>query len=238
MIYREELAHIHHQGFSEFAESAAPGVIEILRRHGLNGGVVVDAGCGTGILARALLGAGFAVHGFDASASMIALARETAPRAQFVVTSLDSFDLPRCDAIVAMGEVLNYAGFDATSTFVAASAGALRPGGVLLFDVAERDAYPERVEHRSGGDDWSVIATSERDGDALRRRILTFRQKGEAILRDDEVHTLALYDRSEMLTLLRSLGFAVKVLRSYGTRRLPRGHALYVAVRRKSSRAD
>lgn len=231
MSYRDDLAYIHHLGFSEFAESAAPGAIEMLRKRGVTTGVVVEAGCGSGVLARELTRAGFDVRGFDASPSMIAIARETAPSARFAVSAFDAIDFSPCDAVIAMGEVLNYGTFDAVRTFVARAAQALRRGGVLLFDVAERGAYPAYDEHRSGGDDWSVIAIKESDGNTLTRRVLTFRTIGDEIRRDDETHKLELYDRAEMTALLREHGFRVHVRRSYGTRRLPKGYAVYVAVR-------
>lgn len=220
-MYRDDLAYIHHAGFSEFAESAAPGVIALLRKHGVD--KVVEMGCGSGVLARALTRAGFDVHGFDASPSMIALARTTAPEARFDVGRFDQVHVPPCDAIVAMGEVLNYGTFDGVRRLVANA-----PARLLLFDVAERGAYPPYDEHRSGGDDWSVIAIRESDGGRLTRRVLTFRADGR---RDEEVHHLELYDRAELTALLRDRGFRVTIRRSYGTRRLPPGHAVYAAVR-------
>jgi hypothetical protein len=178
------------------------------------------------VLARELTRAGFDVHGFDVSPSMIALARETAPAAHFEVGAFDE-ELPPCDAIIAMGEVLNYGTFDGVRRLVANA-----PANLLLFDVAERGAYPPYDEHRSGGDDWSVIAIKESDGVHLRRRVLTFRADGR---RDEEVHTLELYDRAELLALLRAHGFRTTVRRSYGTRRLPKGHAVYLASRHAAS---
>lgn len=231
MSYRDNLAYIHHHGFSEFAESAAPGVVEILQRRGVRGGSVVEIGCGTGVLARALLRAGYDVLGYDASPSMIAFARETAPAARFQAEPFATIVLPPCDAIVAMGEVLNYGTFDTLCSFTARAAESLRKGGLLLFDVAERRAHAPIAEHRSGGEDWSVIAISESDGNTLVRRVLTFRRVGDDIRRDDEVHTLALFDRKAVARLLREHGFRVNVRRSYGTRRLPDGHAVFVAVK-------
>jgi SAM-dependent methyltransferase len=225
--YRTDLAWIHHAGFSEFAEAASSGVLALLWRHGVREGLVVDAGCGSGILARELTRAGFHVLGIDASPAMIELARETAPQARFEVMSLDTATLPPCDAIVAMGEVLNYGDLRA---FLPRASAALRPGGVLVFDIAERGAYPAYDEHRSGGEDWSVIAIKESDGARLTRRVLTFRQVDGATRRDEEVHTLELYDRAEVLALLGD--FRVQVRRTYGSRRLPKGHAVYVAKRR------
>lgn len=220
-MYRDGLAYIHHAGFSEFAESAAPWVVDLLRRYDVK--TIVELGCGSGILARELTRAGFVVHGFDVSPSMIALARETAPAARFDVGSFDTVHLPPCDTIIAMGEVLNYGTFDGVRRLIARA-----PANILLFDVAERGAYPPYDEHRSGGDDWSVIAIKESDGKTLTRRVLTFRADGR---RDEEVHRLELYDREELTALLRAHGFRTTIRRSYGRRRLPKGHVVHFAQR-------
>jgi SAM-dependent methyltransferase len=232
LAFRDDLAYIHHHSFGEFALAAAPGVCKILRKHGMNAGHVVEIGCGSGILARELTLAGYGVTGLDASPAMIDLARETAPHATLHVASFDMTGIPPCDAIVVMGEVLNYGTFDRVRTFIARAAESLRTGGVLLFDVAERGAYPAHEETRLGGDDWSVITIKESDGTRLTRRVLSFRKLDGTVRRDEELHALELYDRAELVALLRRNAFRVEVRRSYGTRRLPKGHAVYVAVRR------
>jgi SAM-dependent methyltransferase len=225
-LYGSDLAFVHHAGFSEFAESASIGVIETLWRHGIRGGLIVDVGCGSGVLARELTHAGFDVLGFDASPSMIELARVTAPAAQFAIAPFAEASLPDSSAVVAIGEVLNYGTLEDVRRFVASVRAPL-----LLFDIAERDSYPPHDEHRTGGDDWTVIAIKDSDGSRLTRRVLTFREIDGEVRRSEEVHELSLYDRAEMLALLRDAGFRVRVRRSYGSRRLPKGHAVYECVR-------
>src|SRR5215831_3965456 len=101
-LYGEDLAYIHHVGFGDFAASAAPGILRLLRRSGITSGLIVDLGCGSGILAEALLSAGYEVLGVDASPAMIRLARRQAPRGRFVTESLRTFRLPVCNAITAI----------------------------------------------------------------------------------------------------------------------------------------
>ena len=224
--YRDDLAWIHHAGFSEFAESSAEGVIALLPRSGL----IVEVGCGSGVLARALTDAGYDVLGIDASPAMVALARESAPAARFEVGTFGDAALPACAGIVAMGEVLNYGTLDDVQRFVRNASRALSAGGVLLFDVAERGAYPAYDERRAGGDDWSVIAIKESDGERLTRRVLTFREVDGELRRDEEVHELSLYSREEVMAILREHRFRVRTRRSYGSRRLPAGHTVYIAT--------
>jgi SAM-dependent methyltransferase len=228
--YRTDLAWIHHAGFSEFARVASAGVIASLKAHDIREGLIVDIGCGSGVLARALTDAGYDVLGIDASPAMIELARTTAPAAQFEIASFDEATLPSCAAITAMGEVLNYGTLARVRTFVQNAANALSPRGLLLFDIAERGSYPPHDERRVGGDDWSVITIKDSDGQHLTRRVLTFRQIDGVTHRDEEVHVLELYAREELLAILRDLGFRVRVRGSYGTYRLPKGHAVFVAT--------
>jgi SAM-dependent methyltransferase len=229
--YRTDLAWIHHAGFSQFATLASLGVIASLQSHRIREGLIIDVGCGSGVLTRALTDAGYDVLGIDASPAMIELARTTAPAARFEIATFDEATLPPCAAVTAMGEVLNYGTLARVRTLVHNAAHALPPGGLLLFDIAERDGYPPHDERRIGGDDWSVIVVKDSDGRQLTRRVLTFRQIDGATRRDEEVHVLELYAREEMLAILRENGFRVRVRRSYGTYRLPKRHAVYVATR-------
>ncbi|HEX7833615.1 MAG TPA: class I SAM-dependent methyltransferase [Thermoanaerobaculia bacterium] len=226
MNYRDDLAHIHHAGFSEFAESAAPGLLEMLWQRDIRDGLIVELGCGSGILARELTRAGFEVLGYDASPSMIALARQTAPKARFKAGAFDAVEIPDCNAIVAMGEVFNYGTFDAVERLIANAT-----TNIVIFDIAERGAYPEYDEQRIDGDDWSVIAVKVSDGARLTRTVETFRVVNGEMRRDKEVHTLELYDRDAMKALLHAHDFRVTIRRSYRTRRLPKGHAVYIAER-------
>jgi len=226
--YREDLAWIHHAGFSEFAESATPGLLALM---GDRQGLVVDIGCGSGVLARRLTGAGFDVLGIDASPAMIDLARQTAPDARFLAGSFATVEIPPCAAITAIGEVLNYGSLDGVRAFIANAA---RATDFLIFDIAEYGAYPPNDEYRTGGDDWSVIVIKDSDGARLTRRVLTFREVAGETRRDEEVHHLELYKRDVILALLRSAGFTARVRRSYGKRRLTKGHAVYVCEKKLS----
>src|SRR5688572_9244367 len=106
--YGEDIAYIHDVGHAEFALGAAPGILEILDRNGIYGGLVVDLGCGSGQWARELVDTGYRVLGIDISEAMIELSRNKVPEAEFRVGSLFEVEIPRCQAITAVSEVLNY----------------------------------------------------------------------------------------------------------------------------------
>jgi SAM-dependent methyltransferase len=236
MWYREDLAYIHDAGFGAFALESAPGILEILRRNGIREGLVVDLGCGSGLWARELMHAGYRVLGIDISESMIAIARERVPGAEFRVASLFEADIPPCDAVTALGEVFNYL-FDPDNDgqglvrIFRRVYGALAPGGILVFDVVEPGQVARGTATRgfTEGEDWVVLVEKEEDGETLTRRITTFRKAGEYYRRSDEVHRQRLYRAPEVAGELRRVGFRVRMMRGYGRYRLPGARAAFVA---------
>lgn len=236
--YREDLAYIHDVGHSEFALRSAPGILEILKRTGVREGLVVDLGCGSGLWARELVDAGYGVLGIDISEAMIEMSRRRVPEAEFRVGSLFDTELPPCDAVTAVSEVLNYL-FDETAHGGLADLfrrvfEALNPGGVFVFDLAGpgQVAAPDgEVRSFSEGEDW-VVVVDKKENRALEtftRRIISFRKLGEHYQRDDEVHRQRLYDPAPVADELRRSGFRARISRSYGRYRLPSAHRAFVA---------
>lgn len=235
--YKEDLAYIHDVGFSDYALNSAPGILEILNRHKIAEGLIVDLGCGSGLLAQEFSKAYYRVFGIDISKSLLDLARKRVPNAEFCTGSLFKVGIPPCNVVISIGECLNYL-FDAdnnSQTLVQLFRRiykALIPGGIFVFDVAE----PGQV--RTGttkgfteGEDWIVLVEKEEDRERriLIRRIITFRKIGEHYRRDDEVHHLQLYKATEVAKELRQVGFRVQIVRRYGQYNLPKAHAAFVA---------
>lgn len=234
--YGEDLAYIHHVGFADFAERSAPSVLALLRRAGVHDGQVVELGCGSGITARRLTRAGYTVLGIDQSAAMLRLARRTAPAARFRRASFLAAPLPPCDAVLALGEVLNYA-FDAAVGLPALRRlfrqvhAALRPGGVLIFDVAGPGRNADAPRAFREGPDWAVGVQRQVRGRTLTRQITSFRRLGARYRRSEEVHHLRLYRPPDVAAALRQAGFRVRVLRGYGRMRLAPGLAAFLATK-------
>jgi SAM-dependent methyltransferase len=236
--YREDLAFIHDAGFGGFARAAAPVLLNALRRAKLDRGLVIDLGCGSGILSAAVAAAGYEVLGIDISSAMIELARRQVPGGTFVVGSLLQVELPPCIAVAAVGECVNYL-FDESNTDAALEAllrrifAALCSGGCLLFDASGPGRARPPSKGYTEGDGWAVLASAEEDTDSrfLTRRITSFRQVGELYRRDHEVHRLRLLAPAHVAGMLRAAGFRVRVLRGYDERRLSRGWAAFLARR-------
>jgi SAM-dependent methyltransferase len=238
-FYREDLAYIHDVGFGAYALGSAPGILAILDRNRIREGLVVDLGCGSGLWAQELTKVGYRVLGIDLSEQMIAIARKRVPEAEFRVGSLFDADIPPCQAVTAVGEVLNYqldpkghSGEGLLALFHRVYA-ALLPGGVFIFDLAEPgQVLPGTVTKGfTEGEGWVVLVEKEEDAEkaTLTRRIVTFRRIMGYYRRDGEVHRLRLHKSTEVAKQLREVGFRVRTMRSYGQYRLPGAHAAFVA---------
>lgn len=108
---------------------------------------VVDAGCGTGRVARELARRGHRVTGVDLDASMLAVARQRAPDVPWVCADLlgatgDDVGAP-ADCVVLAGNVMVYLTPGSEPDVVAHVARWLAPGGLLVAGfAADRHVTP------------------------------------------------------------------------------------------------
>jgi SAM-dependent methyltransferase len=219
----DDLAYIHDAGFGAFAEGCAPGLLELLGKTGHSSGLVVDLGCGSGLWARRLVDAGYAVQGVDLSSGMIALAKQRVPEGTFEVASFADFQIPACIAVTAIGEVLGYelGGTDSRAALAPLFArvfAALQPGGLFAFDLGEIGLGKGRAPTFREGDDWACLVRFEYDDahDQHTRYITSFRRIGEHYRRTREVHRVQLYRALDISGLLRLAGFRVRTVRRLG----------------------
>jgi SAM-dependent methyltransferase len=239
LVYSTDLAYIHDAGFSDFARRAAPEIVAIFRGYGIRRGLVVDVGCGSGVLASHLIEAGYRVLGIDRSAAMIRLGRQRTRRTTFRVASLPVVRFPRCVAIVALNEIVNYMSdsprrLDALARFVAHAYEALTPGGLLIFDFlasGERRTYSGKS--RSGAD-WAIAASAkiDRSGRVLTRELTMFRQIAGEYRKSHETHRIRIYEADRVRDVLTAAGFIVRMRRSYGRLRLLPGDFAVIAEKR------
>jgi SAM-dependent methyltransferase len=191
--YRRDLALVHHLGFGVHAAACAPGVVQRLAPVRARNGLVLELGCGSGQLTKALIAAGHRVIATDASPAMLEIAREVVgDGAQVRRLTLADERLPEADAIVAVGHPLNYLpGQGAFDRALIAIASALRPGGVLAFDVCDLQMGPgatARVDLRQArerlGDHHRILGALARpvhprhhDLPTRQRRLVATRQR-------------------------------------------------------------
>jgi len=228
--YRRDLALIHHLGFSFHAEECAPGVLALLEPVRARGGLVVEIGCGSGLLTKYLVEAGHHVIATDASPAMLDLARETAAGAEDIRRlTLPDDPIPESDAIVGVGHALNYLpDARAIDRALVAIADALRPGGILAIDVCDLEwgRLRENEPARSWvGDDWGLVTQfSLPTPDRYVREMATFvRDADGSWRRDDERHDNILVDTAKVPALLAEHGVEAEVRSAFGSETLAAG---------------
>ena len=217
--YKEDLAYIHDVGYRDYALKSTPGILQILAQHNIRpvrelewkpsagelplqfpnesigDGLIVELGCGSGLSAEKFVEAGFRVLGIDLSAAMVAIAHKRVPTAEFRVESFFNSNIPPCNAVISIGECLNYR-FDPNNTLSQLRQlfhriyHALVPGGLFIFDLIEAGQEKPGTSTQSftEGKDWIVLVEKEenRAQATLTRRIVTFRKIGEHSRRDGE----------------------------------------------------
>jgi SAM-dependent methyltransferase len=238
--YGVDLARIHHEGHGGLARDAGPAIVGRLRNAGIMGGLVVDLGCGSGILARHLLTSGFDVLGVDPSAAMLQIARRVAPAARFVRRRAEDVALPACVAVVAIGEAITYVGARTAPTahlrkHIRRVSRVLERGGLFIFDaIVEDAARPMTYRTWRAARDWAVLADVNEDvrRHIVCRRITTFAHAGSAYRRSSIEHRVAVYARDAVLTDLRAYGFTARALCGYGSAPLgPRRRVFHARLR-------
>ncbi|MDJ0947917.1 MAG: class I SAM-dependent methyltransferase [Alphaproteobacteria bacterium] len=236
-FYEDDLAHIHHVGFSDMVQGAAPGLLDVLREAGITDGLVVDLGCGAGLWLRDLIAAGYQALGVDLSPQFITLAREAAPAAELRVGSAHEVDLPDCAAVTAISEVLAYVppegrNVPEINALFARVHRALDAGGLFLFDLIVAEPG-ERMAYRTWrtGPDWAILVDVDEDTDRklLTRRMVTFREMDDGYRRGEETHWQRVYDTAEIEAALREIGFAVRSDRRYGEYELAPRRRAFIA---------
>jgi SAM-dependent methyltransferase len=228
--YRDDLALVHHRGFAFHADACAPDILSLLEPIRRRNGLVLEIGCGSGLLTARLVEAGHRVVASDASPSMLHLARTVATGAEEIRTlTLPDDPVPAADAIVGVGHALNYLpDVGSVERALLALARALRPGGVLAIDLCDLDwGRTRQGESNRGwvGEDWALVTRfSTPSPDRYVREMTTFVPNEDGSWRrDDERHDNVLVDTARLPGLLATAGLECEVRLSFGSEAFPPG---------------
>lgn len=237
--YRDDLALVHHLGFGFHADACAPGILRLLEPVRQREGLVVEIGCGSGLLTAHLVGAGLRVVATDASDAMLSLARRHAPEAiEIRQLTLPDDPIPRAHAIVGVGHPLNYLDEESqVEEALIAIAASLRPGGLMAIDLCDLKWGAARVNQPPQvwrNEDWALITeTSVPEPNRFVRLMTTFvRQESGTWRRDDERHENVLIETSKVPELLARHGVEAAMAESFGDEQFPAG--LVAVVGRKA----
>jgi SAM-dependent methyltransferase len=197
---------------AEFATRALPALDRLLLGSLPAAARLLDVCCGTGRVAHALTGRGFAVTGVDASGEMLRLARQNAPEAELRAADARTLGLPAVyDGALCVFDSLNHV--TATEELVAVFRNvhaALLEGGAFVFDLNMDEGYRARWRGSSGivaDDHVCVVRARYRPEDGIGETHVTiFRLEGEW-RRDDVRLVQRCYSEEQVRAALAAAGF-------------------------------
>ena len=228
--YRRDLALVHHRGFGFHADACAPGILTLLEPVRARDGLVVELGCGSGLLTRYLVDAGHRVIATDASpGDARTRARGRRRRRGDPRTRAAGRPDPAGRRDRRRRSRLNYLP-DAASIDRAliAIAQALPP----RWPPRDRPLRPgvgaQRLDAKPAGwvaEDWAIVTEfSVPSPDRFVRQMATFiRNDDGSWRRDDERHDNVMVDTARVPGFLGEHGIEATVESSFGSETLPIG---------------
>jgi len=200
--------------------------MELIRRAGTEPKRMAECGCGTGSMTIEFADMGVKVTGMDLSAEMLRIAQQKARKAGqqiiFVEQDMRHLEVPRpVEAVVCACDGVNYlTSPEDVQMFFDAAFAALKPGGVLAFDVstgAKLLEMPGNV-YAEDRDDVTWMWFSQHEGDRKVSMDIAFflRDEDGRYERFDEEQLQRAHTPEELTASLEKAGFAD--IRLYGDR--------------------
>ena len=192
-------------------------LIEKLRRYTLREGL--DVGCGGGWFTRAFSREGYEMTGMDISPQMLDFASRKSlregVRAEYILGDITAKKPPkRFDFVTAINDCFNYIPKDKLDKALKNVAGAIKKGGVFLFDISSPRKFTEKVANTVSADDRdevTYLSFNRMEEDRVIMEVTLFvRGKNGGYERRDETHIQYVYTEEEMLCALKRNGFLVR----------------------------
>lgn len=180
--------------------------------------VGLDVGCGGGWFTRAFVRNGYEMTGLDMSAEMLDYAQEQAlkegVRGDYLLGDITKMKLPkRFDFVTAINDCINYIPKNKLRAAMKNVGGALKKGGIFLFDVSSERKFRERIANTVCADDRedvTYLSFNRKEEDGVTMDVTLFvKQTDGAFLRLDETHRQYIYTEAEIVAALEENGFEV-----------------------------
>jgi len=199
--------HVSYDRWADYIE-------KILKKHGIEKGLVLELGCGTGTMTRKMADKGYDMIGIDISEDMLSLARERSEGKYedilYLCQDMRAFELyGTVAAIICVCDTINYMLTTEDLSKVFRLAGNyLDPGGLFIFDMdtiylyeqvlADKTTY---IEHENGSFIWENNYYPEENINEVN---LTFfiKQENSLYRKYQETHTRRAYDLETIRKLL------------------------------------
>ena len=204
--------------------------------------VGLDVGCGGGWFTRAFTRAGYSVTGLDKSREMLDVAQakaiEEGVRGEYILGDIASMKLPkRFDFASAINDCVNYIPKSKLLSAFKNIGGALKKGGVFLFDISSPRKFNEKIANTVCVDDREEITYlvfNHVCGDDVTMEVTLFsRLTGGTYSRADETHVQYIYTEAEIAQTLEKAGFALIEAEGYlGEEKEKSDRICFLAVKR------
>ncbi len=219
----------------------------LLNEYGVNDGLVLDLGCGTGNMTELLAKEGYDMIGVDASEEMLEVAmekcRESKSDILYLLQDMREFELyGTVRAIISVCDSLNYIleEEDLTEVFRLVN-NYLDPGGVFIFDFNTLYKYREILGDRTIAENredcsfiWDNYYYEEERINEYELSIF-IREKENLFRRYEETHFQRGYTLDEMIRMIKDSGLEFVTAYDAFTREAPKedSERIYVIAREK-----
>lgn len=212
-----------YQGFADMYDALMKDVdydawADYLLRFMKPGDTIADCACGTGQLSIRFAKAGHNVTGIDISERMLFVAQQKARKAglriPFVQQDMQKLALHKpVDVVNAACDGVNYLASDEEAqAFFHSAFAALKPGGLLMFDVSSRYKLEAILGNNTYGLDDGDMAylwlnAYDDESHLIRMDLTLFQKQGELYKKHVETHIQRAYEQNELTNMMQSAGF-------------------------------
>ena len=228
-------------------EEWAVYLIGLLNEYGVNDGLVLDLGCGTGNLTELLAKEGYDMIGVDNAEEMLEIAMEKREKSGhdilYLLQDMREFELyGTVRAVVSVCDSVNYIDEeeDLTEVFRLVN-NYLDPGGVFIFDFNTLYKYREILGDRTIAENredcsfiWDNYYYEEERINEYELSIF-IREKENLFRRYEETHFQRGYTLDEMIRMIKDSGLEFVTAYDAFTREAPKedSERIYVIAREK-----
>ncbi len=180
--------------------------------------VGLDVGCGGGWFTRAFQKQGYQMTGLDVSAEMLNFAQEESRKVglkgEYILGDIAKQKLPRrFEFVTAINDCVNYIPKDKINQAFKNISGALKKGGIFLFDISSKRKFLEKIANTVSVDDREDVtyfSFNKVEEDSVMMDVSLFvKEEDGRFARLDERHKQYIYTEEEILTALQNNGFAL-----------------------------